>query len=103
MYLLPEAEEVLSEVKRVLRPGGRCAFLEPHASTFDTHIPPEIARQVLQDPRFVLAMTLWRFYSRTFGRFDENRFRSTFTAAGLTPITCETTLSGLGMFGVATA
>lgn len=103
LYLLPDAEGVLREVKRVLRPRRRCVFLEPNVDTLGVHVPPEILGKTFEDPRFVLAMTLWRVYSRTYGRFDENRFQSVFTAAGLTPITCETTLSGLGLFGVAEA
>jgi len=101
LYLLPRPDQVLLEVRRVLRPGGRCAFLEPNVDTFDTLIPLDVLGKVTEDPRFVLAMTLWRFYSRTYGRFDESRFRSVFGEAGLKTIACETTLSGLGIFGVA--
>lgn len=101
LYLLPDAVAVLREVKRVLRPGKRCAFLEPSVNTFESLVPPDIWGRAAEDPRFVLAMTLWRLYSRTYGRFDEARFRSVYTEAGLTPIRCEPTLSGLAMFGVA--
>jgi len=100
LYLLPAPDEVLAEVRRVLRPGRRCAFLEPSVETFRTIVPLEIYAMAPQDPRFVLAMMLWRVYSRSYGRFDEDRFASLFKGAGLSLIDCRRTLSGLGFFGV---
>jgi ubiquinone/menaquinone biosynthesis C-methylase UbiE len=100
LYLLPAPDEVLAEVRRVLRPGRRCAFLEPSVESFRSIVPLEILSQTPQDPRFVLAMVLWRLYSRGYGRFDEERFVSLFSGAGLSLIDCRRTLSGLGFFGV---
>jgi ubiquinone/menaquinone biosynthesis C-methylase UbiE len=100
LYLLPEPDRVLAEVRRVLRPGRRCAFLEPSDDTFRTIVPLEILAMTPNDPRFVAAMVLWRFYSRSYGRFDEDRFASLFGKADLTLVDCRRTLSGIGYFGV---
>jgi ubiquinone/menaquinone biosynthesis C-methylase UbiE len=101
LYLVPDAEGVLREVRRVLRPGGRCVFLEPNADSPDALVPPEILAHAASDPRFVAAMALWRVASRAKGRFDERRFTSHFGAAGLSLVACEPTLAGLGLYGVA--
>ncbi len=100
LYLLPEPDRVLAEVFRVLRPGGKCVFLEPNTDAPDKLIPPEIMQQATTDPRFVMAMAMWRVYSRSYGRFDEARFSSLFTGAGLSLVTCESTLASLGLFGI---
>lgn len=100
LYLVPEPDRVLAEVRRVLRPGGRCAFLEPHADAPDALLPPEILARATTEPRFVLAMMLWRAVSRTKGRFDAARFAALFADAGLSLVACEPTLAGLGLYGI---
>lgn len=99
LYLVPDVERVLAEVARVLRPGGRCAFLEP-AGVPGASIPREIAGRALREPRFVTSMALWRIVSRGYGRFDDRRFRSSFIRAGLELDRVQPTLAGMGLFGV---
>lgn len=100
LYLVPDAHQVLREVARVLKPGGRCAFLEP-SGTPGASIPMELAVRAVREPRFVTSMALWRIVSRGYGRFDEARFRASFAQAGLELVETRSTLAGLGLFGVA--
>ncbi len=100
LYLVPDAARVLAETTRVLKPGGRCAFLEP-AAIPGSSLPREIRARAFAEPRFVASMALWRLVSRGYGRFDEGRFRASFEAAGLVPLSIRETLAGIGLFGVA--
>jgi ubiquinone/menaquinone biosynthesis C-methylase UbiE len=100
LYLLSNPEQVLKEVHRVLKPGGKCAFLEPAACN---KFPFRVAKRLLQEPRFVVSMALWRVMSRHYGRFDRARFSRAFLGAGLELICVEPTLNGLGVIGIGRA
>lgn len=97
LYLVPDASRVLSEVKRVLKPGARCVFLEPALGPF----PHSIGRRALREPRFVASMALWRLVSGRYGRFDEARARALVEGAGLRFLEARPSLEGLGLFLVA--
>lgn len=101
LYLVPDAHRVLREVARVLKPGGRCAFLEPAGLPGAEWFPREVARRAFREPRFVTSMALWRVVSRGYGRFDDARFHAAFAQAGLRFVESRPTLAGLGLFGVA--
>ena len=101
LYLVPDATRVLTEVARVLKPGGTCAFLEPQDVAGPSPLPRAILRDTFRDPRFVTSMALWRIVSRGYGRFDEARFSRAFGDAGLELVRCQDALSGLGIFGMA--
>lgn len=96
LYLVPSAEHVLSEARRVLRPGRKCAFLEPRSVPDWPLLPRELTAQARTDPRFVTSIALWRVVSRRYGRWDEARFQRVFEAAGLEPLEARPTLEGLG-------
>jgi ubiquinone/menaquinone biosynthesis C-methylase UbiE len=105
LYLVPDLDRVLAEASRVMRPGARCAFLEPTSFPEErghgfVDVPREIAARAFREPRFVTSMALWRIVSRGYGRFDEARFRESFARAGLRLLECRSTLGGMGLFGV---
>jgi ubiquinone/menaquinone biosynthesis C-methylase UbiE len=101
LYLVPDAIRVLSEARRVLAPGARCAFLEPSSNGGGGLVPRSILARARREPRFVTSMALWRIVSRRYGRFDAARFERSFAAAGLELVECRETLDGLGVIGIA--
>lgn len=95
LYLLPDQRGALLEVARVLRPGGRAIFMEPHEQR------PPLAEVVASRGglRFLVSVALWRAFSRLHGRYTPGRFQQEFTHAGLRPLGCEQVMGGLGLIG----
>ena len=60
--------------------------------------PRDVLRQSL-NPRFLVAVALWRPFSALHGRFTPRAMRETLAAAGLEGVTTEPVLGGLGIVG----
>ena len=65
LYLTRHPDKVLAEARRVLKPGGRCVFLEPQQA-----LPDGAWRRIAGGARFTISMALWRLASGRAGRFD---------------------------------
>jgi ubiquinone/menaquinone biosynthesis C-methylase UbiE len=91
LYLLPDPLAALGELLRVVRPGGRIAFLEPRAGA------PDVRAAAAGGVRFGASMALWRVMSGLHRRFDEAAARRLLEAAGFSGTRAWPVLAGCGL------
>ncbi len=96
LYLLPDPEAALAELRRALRPGGRLALLEPSAQG------GALLAALRASVRHAAAMALWRTMSRLHRRYDEQSLAALFSRSGFVDVRAWPALGGHGVMAMGT-
>src|SRR5712691_7072401 len=97
LYLVANRTAVLSEIKRVLKPGCRLVLMEPN----DRPVSIVQALSVSRDPRHLVSVSLWRPFSRLHGRFTPSTLIATLEQAGFENCDAGESFAGLGLLASA--
>lgn len=100
LYLLADSDAVLKEVHRVVRSGGRVAFLEPN------RVDPRERRRAVRNAyrrgfRFGTSMLLWSIFSVLHGRYTPASLTAQLTQCGFVDIRVVPSFEGLGLMATA--
>jgi len=104
LYLVPDRDAVLREVRRVLAPGGTLVLMEPNEDASLVGAAREGLRQwpvARENPfdaaRFVCSIIGWRMAAVGAGRMTAAEIERAFAEAGFTDVATHPTLAALGL------
>jgi SAM-dependent methyltransferase len=100
LYLLPDRDEALREIRRVLRPRGRIAFLEPGGAGGIDRLRATW-RSYRDGVRFGTSMLLWGIVSGLHGRFTPEAFVAQLERHGFAGATVRPAFDGLAVLATA--